>query len=119
MWQFDSRKGPLYQQLADHMVFQVLQGQLNPGDKLPSARDLAVEAGLNPNTVIQAFQELDRREISETRRGKGTFVREDIDIEKLRRERMVAVTEMYLAEIHALGLQTADAVRAIEERLKK
>jgi GntR family transcriptional regulator len=118
MWHFDSRRGPLYQQLADQMVFQILQGQLKAGDKLPSARDLAVEAGLNPNTVIQTFQELDKRGISETKRGKGTFVREDIDIKKLRRERMAVVTRNYLDEVHALGLQTQDAIRAIEEKQK-
>ena len=118
MWEFDSKKGPLYQQLADQMVFQILQGQLNAGDKLPSARELAVSAGLNPNTVIQAFQELEKRDISETRRGKGTFVREDINIEKLRQKRMAAVTRNYLDEINALGLRTQDAVRAIEEKLR-
>lgn len=115
MWQFDPRKGPLYQQLADQVIFKILQGQLNAGDKLLSAREMSVEVGLNPNTVIQAFQELEKREISETRRGKGTFVREDIDINKLRKERLKVVTRDYLEEIRSLGLQAKDAIRAIEE----
>jgi GntR family transcriptional regulator len=118
MWQFDSRKGPLYQQLADHLVFQILQGQLNAGDKLPSARELAVDAGLNPNTVIQAFQELEKRGISETKRGKGTFVREDANTKKLRKERLAVVTQNYLDEIRALGLQPEDAIQALQEKSK-
>ncbi len=116
MWQFDSRKGPLYQQLADHLVFEILQGQLKAGDKLPSARELAVTAGLNPNTVIQTFQELEKLAISETKRGKGTFVRTDIDINKLRQERLAEVTRDYLEDIKALGLEIKDAIQVIQEK---
>ncbi|SMF22880.1 GntR family transcriptional regulator [Alteromonadaceae bacterium Bs31] len=118
MMQFDSRKGALYQQLADYLVFGVLKGQLSAGDKLPSARELAMEVGLNPNTVIQAFQELERRGISETQRGKGTFVRQDIDTKQLRHERVARVTQDYLGEIKALGLELEDGLRALKESKK-
>ena len=118
MSQFDSRKGPLYQQLADHLIFQVLQGHLDAGDKLPSARDLAVEVGLNPNTVIQTFAELERRGISETKRGKGTFVREDVNTNTLRQERLLVVAQNYLNETSSLGLSANDALRALQEKIK-
>jgi len=116
--QFDSRKGALYQQLADYLVFKVVQGQLSAGDKLPSARELAVEAGLNPNTVIQAFQELERRGISETRRGKGTFVREEVNTTALRHERLTKVTQDYLNEIRSLGLAPEDGLEVLKENIQ-
>lgn len=116
MWQLDPKKGPLYRQLAEQVVLHIIQGQLKPEEKLPSSRDLAVSAGLNPNTVIQAFQELEKMGISETKRGKGTFVRADIDIDQLRQSRIEAITTLYLNEVKALGLKAEDAVRVIEEK---
>ncbi len=115
MWQFDPKKGPLYLQLAEQVVHKILAEKLKPGDKLPSSRDLALSAGLNPNTVIQAFQELEKRAITETRRGKGTFVREAINIEQLRQAHLVQITQSYLKEVAAIGLESEDAIQLIKE----
>ena len=115
MWNFDSRKGPLYQQLADRVASQILTGEIKVGDKLASARELAITVGLNPNTVVQAFQELEKREITETRRGKGTFVRETLNVEKLKQELLASLTQAYLHDLAALGISTTTAIKTIKD----
>lgn len=90
-------------------------GKLKPGDKLPSARELAVELKVNPNTVIHAFSELEREGLSETRRGLGTFLREDIEVQRLRHSLLVEAARRYLAEARALGLSPEEAQQALRE----
>ena len=113
MFEFDSRKGPIYRQLADFLVSQILKKEILPGDKLPSARDLSVTVGVNPNTIIQAFQELESIGITEKHRGKGTFVRQDVKINLLRMHKMSKLTEGFIAEVEALGFTKEDAVSII------
>ena len=79
-WNVDPEAGPIFEQIADAVQAALARGELGPGDKLPSARALAEELRVNPNTVIRAFELLEQRGITETRRGLGTFVREDVDL---------------------------------------
>ncbi|HEX8906696.1 MAG TPA: GntR family transcriptional regulator [Longimicrobiaceae bacterium] len=64
---------PLYQQIADEVRRAVAQGTLAPDDPLPSVRALATELRVNPNTVQQAYRELERAGVVYSRRGQGTF----------------------------------------------
>lgn len=65
---------PLYEQIIDGIKEQVLKGLLQPGDQIPSIRQLAGMLTITPNTVSKAYQELERQHIIETARGKGTFI---------------------------------------------
>jgi GntR family transcriptional regulator len=65
---------PLYQQIVDEVRRGLVMGTLSPEDPLPSVRALAAELRVNPNTVQQAYRELERAGIIYTRRGQGTFV---------------------------------------------
>lgn len=65
---------PLYQQIVDEVRRALVLGTLSPEDPLPSVRALAAELRVNPNTVQQAYRELERAGIIYTRRGQGTFV---------------------------------------------
>lgn len=67
---------PIYQQIIDKLCRQITKGLIAPGEKLPSVRDLAIQFGVNPNTVQRVYQEMERMEVVETRRGQGTFVTE-------------------------------------------
>ncbi|HEX6751603.1 MAG TPA: GntR family transcriptional regulator [Longimicrobium sp.] len=64
---------PLYQQIVDEVRRAVAQGALKPDDTLPSVRALATELRVNPNTVQQAYRELERAGVVYSRRGQGTF----------------------------------------------
>ena len=76
MWfDIDQRSStPIYRQLVDGVKQAVARGILVQGEKLPSVRELAVRIAINPNTIAKAYQELEREEVIETLRGKGTFV---------------------------------------------
>lgn len=65
---------PIYRQIQDQICLGIASGQLVPGEQLPTVRALAVELSVNPNTVIKAYTELERRGIVTTEQGTGTFV---------------------------------------------
>ena len=67
----------IYQQIADQIRERILQGEWQPGERIPSIRDFAVEIGVNPNTVTKSYQALMDREIIENQRGLGYFVTEN------------------------------------------
>jgi GntR family transcriptional regulator len=71
----DSSNGtPIWQQIVLQVTRQVMSGNLDPGDRLPTVRELAADLRINPNTAARAYQDLERDGIVETRRGAGTFV---------------------------------------------
>lgn len=69
-------KSPLYQQIMDQLILFVANGLLQPGDKLPSIREMASDLGINPNTVARAYSELERANVIETYPKKGAFIKE-------------------------------------------
>ena len=71
--EFNQPKG-IYQQIADQVCDRILQGEWNGGERIPSIRELAVNLGVNPNTVTRSYQSLMERQIIENRRGIGYFV---------------------------------------------
>ncbi len=107
--------GPIFEQIVAGVKAAVARGELMPGEKLPSARALAEELRVNPNTVIRAFAELEREGITETRRGLGTFVREDVDRAALKRELLAAAARRYLEAARSLGLNREEAAALLKE----
>lgn len=68
------KQKPIYLQIADRLMEQVLGGQLKTDDRMPSVRDVAAQMGVNPNTVVRTFDYLQQEEIIFNRRGVGYFV---------------------------------------------
>ena len=66
---------PIYLQIVRQVEDAIDRGAVVAGDRLPSVRDLAVEAAVNPNTVARSYRLLEEKGLVETRRGAGTFVR--------------------------------------------
>ena len=110
MWRIDPKKGPVYKQIADQVAIKVAKGELNPGDKLPSARDLAKEAIVNPNTVVSAFAELEERQLIEKRRGLGAFIRQDADVHQLKMNLLVRYSNEFMQKVEGLGISVTDAI---------
>lgn len=73
--EFEAQK-PIYRQIADYLLEQLISGVLKPGNRLPSVRDLAAEVQVNPNTVVKSFNFLSDLEIIYTQRGIGYFIAE-------------------------------------------
>ena len=75
-WQFRNDL-PIYTQLIAQIQQRIVSGALLPGERLPSVRDLAAEAGVNPNTMQRAMMEMEREELVHSQRTAGRFVTED------------------------------------------
>lgn len=95
---------PIYLQLADRINRKILRGELKPGDKLPSVREMGLEVNVNPNTVQRTYRELEETGIIETRRGQGSFVTENQGILNDMRERLKEEEiSRFVQGMHAMG----------------
>jgi GntR family transcriptional regulator len=104
-----SDNSPIYRQLKDRLVSMMLDGDIKPGDALPSVRQIAAEYQLNPITVSRAFQELADENVVEKRRGLGMYMSENAKDQLLFSEKQRFLQEEWpsIAErIKRLGLNT-------------
>ncbi len=74
--EFKNTKG-IFLQIADSISEKVMEGKYPPGEKIPSVRDLAAEMGVNPNTVMRTYSELQARGIIDNKRGVGYYASTD------------------------------------------
>jgi GntR family transcriptional regulator len=107
---------PLYLQIMDEVRRALVVGTLRPEDPLPSVRELAAELAVNPRTVLQAYQELEREGVVYVRRGQGTFVSPGAD-PGLDERRALArgVAMRALLEARRSGLGVEELVMAMRE----
>lgn len=75
-WNFQADR-PIYAQLMEEIKRRIISGVYKPGEKMPSVRDLAAEASVNPNTMQRAFAQLEQEGLLYTQRTSGRFVTED------------------------------------------
>jgi GntR family transcriptional regulator len=106
---------PIYVQIMDEIRRAVVLGTLRPEDPLPSVRQLAVDLRVNPNTVAQAYRELERAGVVYVRRGQGSFVAQVSADDDDRRELAHGVAERALLEAHRNGLGVEDLIDAIRQ----
>ncbi|WP_432664415.1 GntR family transcriptional regulator [Wukongibacter baidiensis] len=71
---------PIYLQVINKIKSDIITGKLNPGDKMPSTRDLAKELGINPNTASRVYKEMESLGLCFKKRGLGTFITESGEI---------------------------------------
>ncbi len=116
-WELDMAAGPIYLQIARHVRRALARGVIRPGDKLPSARELAQRLKVNPNTVVHAYAYLEREGMVETRRGLGTYIREDAPLRVSKQELLIAAARRYAREVRALSVPAAEAVKVVQEVL--
>ena len=86
-WELDAGR-PIYAQLVERIQRKIVSGQYRPGEKLPSVRDLATVAAVNPNTMQKAFAELERSGLIVTQRTSGRTVTEDTKLIRNTREQL-------------------------------
>ena len=106
---------PIYAQIMDEIRRGIVVGAWREGEALPSARELAVELRVNPNTVQQAYRELESAGIVEGRRGSGTFVREGA-IPQGRHRVVEEVAERVEREAHRAGVTVGEVMAALARR---
>lgn len=107
---------PIYAQLVDRIQLQIVAGQLNPGEKILSVRELAAEAAVNPNTMQKALAELERKGLLYSQRTSGRFVTEDRELIGNVKEEMAAEQiSAFLENMKQLGFNKEETIRIIEK----
>lgn len=106
---------PIYMQIADKINKQIVRNELHPGDKLPSVREMAIQTGVNPNTIQRTYSELERMEIVETKRGQGTFVVENEQvIQKLKYQLQIEIISKFVHNMMELGYSEEEMVDSLK-----
>lgn len=112
-----SRDKPIYSQLVDRICGDILKGKLLLGDRLPSVREYAVETGVNVNTVQRVYKELEAMNITETKRGQGTFITtSETRITSLREEMKNQLAQNFLTSIEALGFSKEEMLVVLQKK---
>lgn len=118
-WNLDSSR-PIYLQIVERVSLDIVAGKYLPGDKLPSVRDLAAEAGVNPNTMQKALSELERNGLVYSLRTSGRFITEDkAMIEQMREELAATQIQEFLDKMRQMGFDRQKVIQLIEKMLKE
>ena len=114
-WKIDDGR-PIWTQLKEQMIKRIVSGTYSSGEKLPSVRDLAGEAGVNPNTMQRALAELERSGLLYTRRTAGRFVTEDaVLIEQIKVETAQKKLYAFLDEMKQIGFSSEDLIHLLKK----
>lgn len=115
-WELDNDR-PIYAQLVDRIQMQIVSGQYLPGGKLPSVRDLAAEASVNPNTMQKAFAELERSGLIVTQRTNGRNVTEDGQrIKDIKESLAKAQVDSFFARMKELGYTESETLELLNAK---
>jgi len=120
--QLDVKSGvPFYRQIIDQVKSSIATGALEPGDRLPTVRQLAVDLSINPNTVSRAYTELELTGLVETQMGSGTFVgQREVTRDDLERRRLLdQLCQEFLSKASTHGFTLADILANLEQRKRR
>lgn len=107
---------PVYLQIMEHFRSAVLSGEFGPGEKVPSVRDLAAQARVNPNTMQRALSELEREGLLTSHGTLGRFVTDDpAVVEGLRQQHIRSIITHCRQLLAEVGLTLDQAARLAEE----
>ncbi len=116
---FDAAK-PIYEQIIDEIKRMVVRGELAPGDKLPSQRELARKIEVNPNTIQRAYREMEVLKLVVTKRGRGTFIKEGEGIIKnIKAEMAEDAVSRFIKEMNSLGFTFQEISDWVNDELGK
>ena len=117
--QLDKTGGvPFYRQIIDLVKSGIATGRLEPGDQLPTVRQLAVDLSINPNTVSRAYMELELTGLVATQMGSGTFVsNKRVEQDEMERQRILdELCQQLLTRATSHGLTLDDILENLERR---
>ncbi|MBQ0125992.1 MAG: GntR family transcriptional regulator [Clostridiales bacterium] len=117
-WNLDKNK-PICPQICEKFCVLIASGEIKPGEKLVSVREVALDAGVNPNTVQKSFEELERKQIINSVRSVGWYVSDDISqaliqVESLKKAKVAE----FITSMEALGTNAEQAIEYIRREIK-
>ncbi|MCI9426924.1 MAG: GntR family transcriptional regulator [Eubacterium sp.] len=117
-WNLNSSR-PIFLQLIEIIQMDIISGKYPPGGKLPSVRDLAAQAAVNPNTMQKALSELERSGLVFSQRTSGRFITEDKHmIEELKSTLAKEKIKEFLYSMQQLGFQKEETIALMTDLLK-
>lgn len=118
-WSF-SNNVPIYAQLIEQIKVGIATGVFSPGERLPSVRDMATEAGVNPNTMQRALAQLESEGLVYSQRTAGRFVTEDGEkIAAAKHDLAQRHIGVFLAAMQSLSISKGEVLRLIEAEFGK
>ena len=118
-WDLDADR-PIYAQLVERIQMQIVSGYYPPGGRLPSVRDLAAVAAVNPNTMQKAFAELERSGLIVTQRTNGRTVTEDEElITNIKSSLAKEQVRSFFEKMKELGYTERDVVKLLEQQIEE
>ena len=118
-WQIQGDR-PIYIQLLEQIKLGIISGVLPAGSRLPSVRDLAAEAKVNPNTMQKALDELGQEGLVFSQRTSGRFITEDRQLlDQLKTELVTQHLEQFLGQMRSIGLTREEVLAIIKDKLSE
>ncbi|HEL0720915.1 GntR family transcriptional regulator [Streptococcus equi subsp. zooepidemicus] len=118
-WKFDE-KSPIYAQIAQHIMLQIVSQEIKSGDQLPTVREYAEIAGVNPNTMQRALTELEREGIVYSQRTVGRFVTDNQElIARKRRELAINELKSFISNMIKIGFERSEIIPVLSTFLEE
>ena len=118
-WELNSDR-PFYTQILEKIQTRIISGIYQPGERLPSVRDLAAEASVNPNTMQKAFTELERSGLIQTQRNSGRTVTEDISmIKQVQTQVALSQVQSFFNTMMELGFNKEEILTFVKEVIEE
>lgn len=111
---------PIWLQLRNRLIYLITSGQFLAGDKLPTVREMAVELGINYNTVSKVYQDIERDGYILSRRGKGTFAADGYKKNEGAADNAAdSLADDFIRQCREMGIPRQDIVGVVQARLYK
>ena len=118
-WNLNSDR-PIFQQIIEHLELEIVQGVYEPGQKLPSVRELAAQATVNTNTMQRALSEMERMGLMHSERTSGRYITEDESmIKTLKKELAGGEISRFLEQMRRLGYSGEELLDVLKEEMCK
>jgi GntR family transcriptional regulator len=111
----------IYRQIVEQVKYKVASGELIPGERLPSIRELAKQLKINPRTVVKAYEELRSAGLAVMRQGQGVFITDNQATlpGKVRKKQIEDMSRRLFAEAARLGADSTEVIKIVKETAKK
>ena len=110
---------PLYEQVEEKFRNLILNGALEPGSRMPSVRQLAMELSINPNTIQRAYMQLEQEGLIYPVKGKGNFIADNEEVRKLSIASYTEKLKVLIQKGKAMGMDEDELIYIIRESYKE
>ena len=112
-----SRDKPIYTQLVEKICGDIIRENRRLGEKMPSVREYALEVGVNVNTVQRVYKELEQMELTETKRGQGTYITNDRPkVDHLREQMKEKIVRQFFHSIEEFGFTKQEIMEQLQKQ---